>query len=62
MKNSFSDIRDCSEFLVRGGWSFSGKVPVKNAYPPLGVTVKFWYPPLEVAVKNGYPPPRVPEA
>ena len=34
------------------GWYFSGKVPVKNAYSPIGVSVK-----------NGYPPPpRVPEA
>ena len=41
-----------------GGWYFSGKLPVKNAYMPLTVSIKFWYPPpLRVSVKNGLPPP-----
>ena len=52
-------IRDCSEFLVRGGVVLFGKSARKKRIPPpLGVTVKFWYPPLESLSKMGSPPPR----
>ena len=47
-------LRDCSEFLVRGGWSFSVKVPIKNAYPPPRSLRKILVPHLGVSVKNGY--------
>ena len=55
-------LRDCSEFLVRGGgWSFSEKVPVKNAYPPPRSLRKILVPPSEMLSKKGTPPLRVPE-
>ena len=28
-------LRDCSEFIARGGWYFLGKAHVENASPPL---------------------------
>ena len=56
MNNYNIIFRDCSEFLVRGGWSFSGKVPVKTHTPPLGVTVKFWYPPPRSCCQKWVPP------
>ena len=36
-------LGDGSEFLVRGGWYFLGKAPVKKGNPPpLGVSAKIW--------------------
>ena len=44
-------------FLLGGGWYFSGKVPVKNPYPPSESPQKFGTTPSE-SLSSTPPPPQ----
>ena len=63
MKNKvfgfFWILGSVQNFLLREGWYFLGKVPLKSASPPLGVSMKFLYHPLGVSgCQKWVPPPK----